>query len=413
MQITPYRKAPGRVKPPKRTKPLFIAGVSSVLALYLLVVGFWPIRMMVEATPLDISTPTESVDLPWPTEGNAALYAEGYGALGSTGSNDSVPIASITKTITALTILKAKPLSADQPGPTITFTEEDEAIYHYYVDLEGSVAPVSTGFSISQYNALRTMLLPSANNYADSLAVWAYGSMESYLEAANNYLDELGLTSTTVADASGFSPLSKSSSADLVKIGKLVLDNPVLKDIVSQPEATIRGVGTVYNTNYLLGELGIIGIKTGTTDEAGSCLLFASEHAVGNATVQMVGVVLGATDHAALWQSVETVLDTAQQAFVPGAVVYAGEQVATYAAPWGATVEATAVSDLSAPLWPALSAKGNVQVTPIGVKTLPGTVGSVASSSTPDHAAEVTIDRQLEGPGFLWRVTHPQRVFAR
>jgi len=59
---------------------------------------------------------------------------------------------------------------------------------------------------------------------------------------------------------------------------------------------TDTGVGIIQNTNQLLGTDGVLGIKTGTTDEAGSCLLFAARYACrGRAKVTIVGVIMGDT----------------------------------------------------------------------------------------------------------------------
>ena len=61
------------------------------------------------------------------------------------------------------------------------------------------------GTSLTQREMLEALLLPSANNVADALAIWAYGSLAGYKSAAQEYLKQHGLTQTTVgSDASGW-----------------------------------------------------------------------------------------------------------------------------------------------------------------------------------------------------------------
>lgn len=369
--------------------------------------------MEIEATPIAIETPTQAVALPWPSSGQSALSAPGYGVLGQSGSDDSVPIASITKTITALVVLDKKPLDAGTTGPTITLTQTDADLYNHYLALDGTIAPASAGFRITQYDAMRAMLLPSANNYADTLASWAYGSLGEYIVAANTFLKQHGLDGTTIADASGFSPESKSTSKDLLVIGKMVLDSPVLRDIVSQETAAIPGIGTLRNTNVLLDELGIMGIKTGTTDEAGRCLLFASQHQVGGETVTVIGVVLGAASYPALHATVRSLLSSAQQAFVETTVVEAGATVAHYETPWGSSVEGIVATDLIAAQWPELALKPSVRLQSIIVGENAKRVGNASvEGRDPSPSAEVVTAQSLGGPNLLWRFTHPLQVFG-
>jgi len=129
-----------------------------------------------------------------PGYGESAIAAEGFGTLATDGPQEQVPIASITKVITALVILDAKPLAdAADPGPTITFTQTDVQILQQTQAELGSFEVVTNGMQLTQKQALTVMLMVSANNYAVSLATWAYGSFDSYLVAANTWLATRGL----------------------------------------------------------------------------------------------------------------------------------------------------------------------------------------------------------------------------
>ncbi len=87
-----------------------------------------------------------------------------------------------------LVVLEKKPLTGSQQGPTITFTDRDVQIYDQVIANNGSNAPVAAGWKLTERQAIETTMLPSANNYAESLAIWAYGSVPKFLTAAKAFL---------------------------------------------------------------------------------------------------------------------------------------------------------------------------------------------------------------------------------
>ncbi|MFM1723024.1 D-alanyl-D-alanine carboxypeptidase [Rhodococcus sp. PAM 2766] len=202
------------------------------------------------------------------------------------------PTASTAKIITALAVLDRKPLAPGEDGPMLTMTEADADLYRDYADRGGSAVAVGAGQELSEYEMLVGMLLPSANNLADTLAVWAFGSLDEYRTAATELVRSLGMTSTTVGtDASGFSPSTTSTARDLTLLAAAAVRHPVVAEIVARDRAVLSGVGAVYNTNSLLGRPGVVGLKTGTTTEAGGVFLFAAK--VGAAGRLVVGAVQG------------------------------------------------------------------------------------------------------------------------
>jgi len=221
----------------------------------------------------------------------------GSGVLATHGEQAARPTASTAKLITALTVLKKYPLRDGESGPTLTMSRSDIELLVKYTDLDGSeIGKVVVGEKLTEYQMLQAMMLPSANNMADSLAIWAFGSLQAYQEAANNYLAELGLHDTHVGtDASGLDPSTVSTAHDLVLIGEAAMQNPVLAEIAALPN--VNGfplVGTITNVNTLLGHEGIVGIKTGNSDEAGGVFVFAAKQTLPNGqTVTIVGVVQG------------------------------------------------------------------------------------------------------------------------
>jgi len=348
--------------------------------------------------------------LTWPTFGRGAVGAVGYdGVLAAHGDQGRVPIASVTKTVTALVVLDKMPIADGEQGPSITLTDADVEIYNQVIAQNGSSARVVVGATLTQRQMLEALMLPSANNYSIMLADWAYGSLDAFLVAANNWLTAKGLTDTYLADSSGLSPKSVSSPANLVEIGKLVLANPVLASVVKEKDAVLPSIGQVSNTNKLLGLNGVIGLKTGTTPEAGACLLFAAEMAVGNSTVTVVGVILGAPNHKVLNDSILTLLGTVNSAFHSVTLATPGQEYGTYATPWGDETSLVSDAQATAIVW---------QDTPI---TLSTTARRLTSAEAGENVGTLTITvgeqktdyplttkTALDEPDTAWRLAHPQ-----
>lgn len=108
--------------------------------------------------------------LPWPVQGQTSVTVEGVGRIGSRGEQRPVPIASVTKVMTAYVVLQDHPLKGpDSEGPTIT-VDQQAADESYSRD--ESTAPVRAGQQFTERQLLQLMMLPSGNNIARLLARW-------------------------------------------------------------------------------------------------------------------------------------------------------------------------------------------------------------------------------------------------
>lgn len=287
-------------------------------------------RNPVEAAASSSSSKTilsRNVQLTWPVAGQAAVGSVEDGVLARSSVNEEThPTASMAKVIMALAVMKKHPFAFGTSGSSYTITAKDVATYQADAAMDGSVVPVYEGMVLTQYQAMQAMLIPSANNMADMLAEKIFGSKQAYVTYAQDMVRQMGLDQTVIADASGYSPLTRSTPSELVMIGIAALKNPVIADIVAQPQATIPGVGLVKNTNELLGDEGVVGIKTGTTSSAGSCLLFAARYETGDGQkVTIVAVVMGDTDAAQLFADSRQLLASAQQAFGLSSIQLGGQ----------------------------------------------------------------------------------------
>ncbi len=351
---------------------------------------------------------TASASIGWPVKGEAAVSALEYGPLGEHGGNTPLPTASIAKVITSMAVLQKSPLQADEQGPIYTVTEADVARYNDYVARDGSVVAVTLGEQITEYQALQALMLPSANNIADSLAVWVFGSFANYKTYAAQMLGTLGMKDTVIgSDASGLAPDTVSTPSDLIKLGTAVLGNPVLSQIVSQTSAPLPVAGTVHNVDWLLGSHGVIGIKTGNSDEAGGCFLFASKHQIGPKTITLVGAVMGAADLNGALSSSAALIDSAASTFSYVTPITKGQEIATYKLPWGGTATAVAKSDVSFVRWSGDGVSSQATLNTIN-KGLPSgsNLGTLTvTNGTHPHKTVVVAKTAIPGSGFWWRVT--------
>lgn len=344
----------------------------------------------------------------FPAYGGSAVGAVGWdGILTQSGQTTPRPMASVTKIVTAMVILQAKPLKEGEPGPTITLTDRDVGYYLDAVRQNGTVAVARAGISYTERDMLAVTLVKSANNYATSMAVWAYGSMDAYLAAAKTWLAAHGLTSTSVADASGLDARSVSTATDLVALGKIALADPVVADIVDEKSFQIHDAGLVKNTNSLLGSYGVVGIKTGTLPGS-SNLLFATRLKIGTARVTAIGVVLGGPSHKQVVADVKTLITSVKAGFHQLRVAKAGTAVADYRTRWGQRAQAVASRAGTVLTWSDTPVTVRVDARPAGIAGAGARVGTATyTAGRSSVTVPLALSSPLTDPGPGWRLTNP------
>jgi D-alanyl-D-alanine carboxypeptidase (penicillin-binding protein 5/6) len=365
-------------------------------------------KVSATASQIDVpSTPTTAIV--WPNYGQSAVGAEGFGVLAASGAQTAHPIASIAKLVLAESVLEKYPLTAGQAGPSITITMDDVNLYNANLAQQGSIVPVNAGEQLTEYQMLQGLLIASGDNIADTLANWAFGSVNNYLSYANKMLADMNLKVTHVADASGLSPLTVSSATELVTLGEKALKQPVIADIVSQQKVTLPFAGSINNYDSLLGQNGVVGIKTGNTPEAGGCFLFAVKDATNPVAPAVVGAILGAKNLSSVLSDSRTFIQTNIKNFKTTTVVKAGQVVGSYDAPWGEKVNVVAAKDLV-----SFTVTGEKISTKTSLKDLSATVqkgtevGSVtATTAKSSESVSVVLESQQNPPTFLWKLGHP------
>src|SRR5438128_4266396 len=231
--------------------------------------------------------------LPWPARGAAAVGRLGPGFIAHSGHGTGIPPASVTKVMTALVVLTDKPLKKGETGPTITMTDADVQAYQTDLKSEQSVVKVETGEQLTEFQVLQGMLIPSANNLADTLARWDAGSIDAFVSRMNARAAAMHLRHTKFADTSGASAASVSTPSDLLALGMVAMQDPVFAQVVGQAQADLPVAGTVFNVNGVLGQNGIVGIKTGSGLNTGANFLFAASVTVDNREIFIYGCVMG------------------------------------------------------------------------------------------------------------------------
>tara|TARA_R110000868_G_scaffold396361_1_gene668506 strand:- start:1268 stop:2494 length:1227 start_codon:yes stop_codon:yes gene_type:complete len=368
----------------------------------------------VSASVTTIDAPELSVpEITLPNYGASAIGAlDRPGVLASAGSTDPLPIASITKVITALVVLEAKPLSVDEAGPTITFGQTDIDYYNTQQAQYGLVWPVYDGQQLSQRDVMNVVLLASANNYAQSLAHWAYGSEDAFVAAARAWLADHGLSGTTLTEASGIQESNRSTAADLTELARLAIENPVVAEIVSTSSVEVPELGTVSNRNQLLGIDGVDGIKTGTLDDDWACLLFAADITIGGETKSFIGVVVGGPDHPTVAAAIRELIADATAGYSEVTLVSDGQVFAEYDTPWGDEASAVSQTTVNAVVWGEDEISMTVDVEPVRLADAGQRTGSVQFQvGNESFDVPLVLSDEIDDPGPWWRLTNPAAMF--
>lgn len=220
-------------------------------------------------------------------------------------SDTSYPIASTSKLMTCLLTMEA--LSAGQ----ITLEEQvtvSEAVQQL-ADSSDGVIPLEAGEQITIRELLVGALLPSSNECALCLAETIAGSEEAFVGLMNEKALELGLSQAVFFNSNGLpvyteEPVpaklqNRMSAGDMFRLVSYLLRvYPQVKDITSMESAILESLDLeVRNTNPLLYNLpGVTGLKTGTTNKAGACLVTSLAASDGNMEHDLTVIVLGTED---------------------------------------------------------------------------------------------------------------------
>ena len=210
--------------------------------------------------------------------------------------------ASLTKVMTALLILEK--VSGDETLLNTQVTAPESAFSDTYYHADGSTAGIKAGEILTVKELLQCMLIVSANEACNILADWYAGSIPAFVDTMNAKAEELGCADTHFVNPSGLhDPDHYTSAWDLYLITKAAMQYPEFMEICDSAKAVIPATNlskerSLYTTNHLLSNWRVIGyrdtrahgIKTGSTDAAGHCLISSAQEG----DLHFVSVVMGA-----------------------------------------------------------------------------------------------------------------------
>jgi D-alanyl-D-alanine carboxypeptidase (penicillin-binding protein 5/6) len=238
-----------------------------------------------------LKTPA-SASLVWPSVGSAAIDIPSLGVQ-SEHHGAVVPIASLTKMMTAYVALQDLPLSIGETGPCHLVTADDLTTYNELVSQDASSVPVIVGEQLCEIDLLNGVLVHSAANYAVMLANMVAGSTEAFIDLMNEEAQTLGLTGTNYADVVGLSSDSVSTALDQARLAVLLMKSPLVRSIVIQTSVTLPYAGVEDSFTPDVGIDNVIGVKSGRTAAAGGCDVMAMTFQQGTTTRVVYAVVLG------------------------------------------------------------------------------------------------------------------------
>lgn len=238
--------------------------------------------------------PGQAPALPWPAAGQSVVYVEGLGTMGASGGSAPIPTASVAKVMTAYVYLRAHPLRPGAAGPVLTVSPEAAAQVPMRKKRGESLLGVTADQQLTQRKALEALLVISANDVAHELARWDSGNERAFVAKMNAAAAKLGMTGTRYTDPSGYDSGTVSTAQDQVKLLRAAMAIPAFTEIVSnRAYVPDSGGAPREGGNFLLGQYGIVGGKTGYTDAAGGNFVFAARRSVGGVRTLIVGAVMG------------------------------------------------------------------------------------------------------------------------
>ncbi len=186
----------------------------------------------------------------------------------------SVPIASLTKLMTAIVVLESD-TALDEWLPAVE--RRESAPNNAYTRMR-------VGSELRRATYLRLALMASANHGAYVLARHHPGGVDAFVDAMNERARALGMYSSHFVDPSGLSILNHASAADVLKLIKAAMTYPRIREYTQSQAYTARFRYPRYNLYY--GNTNVLVFrnhwdvrlsKTGYLDEAGRCLAMVAE----------------------------------------------------------------------------------------------------------------------------------------
>jgi D-alanyl-D-alanine carboxypeptidase (penicillin-binding protein 5/6) len=267
-----------------------------------------------------LSTPRDPIPVPSVGASAAILVDLGAGqVLFRKASDRARPVASLTKLMTALIVLEKEKGHLDR-----TIRVHPDAVFDRNDYGGGSTLGLRSGERVSVRGLLAGLLLGSANDAAEALAIEEAGSVSTFVRRMNARAKALGTSRTTFASPHGLDDRGRSSPADLVLLLRAALKDDTFRNLIGRRFAVVRSNSArprkIQNRNVMLWlYAGATGVKTGFTSGSGFCLIATARRGDRELAV----VVLGG--HEEVFSDAATLLNHGFAAYERRTLVGAGD----------------------------------------------------------------------------------------
>ena len=232
--------------------------------------------------------------LPWPRQGSAAIAVPALSIAAASPTQPQQPIASLTKMMTTWVVLQHLPLTYSQRGPCLSVTANEVKMYHFDVETDQSNAAIANGETLCEGTLLRGLLVHSAGDYAELLVTMLGMTQAQFVSEMNRDAKAFGMTHTHYVDYTGISPYDRSTAQDQTIIAVALMTNePIVRNIVVLPRVKLPVAGVVISYTPLVGEDGVVGVKSGYTNLAGGCDVMAINYDLNGTVITTYAVDLG------------------------------------------------------------------------------------------------------------------------
>jgi len=265
-----------------------------------------PLPFEIQVEPLAISLEEESVKPEVNAKAVLVIETHSNEALFSKNVWEALPIASLTKLMTALVVKEGMNL------------DETITVSNIISNVGGSEMGLYVGETVTVRDLLKGLLISSGNDAAMVLSEAMAGSPDAFVELMNQRKESLGLTQTVFVDPAGISDGNISSAFEIAHLAKHVFKDELLRSIMREKDIYVFSTDKsirhhLVNTNRLLGtdiDDRIIAGKTGTTPIAGQCLISFISNESDRTTMT---ILLGSPNR---YQEMKTLIQWVDETFV-------------------------------------------------------------------------------------------------
>jgi D-alanyl-D-alanine carboxypeptidase (penicillin-binding protein 5/6) len=214
------------------------------------------------------------------------------------------------------------------------------------------------------------------------------------------------MKNTKYVDASGISVAGTSTATDQLLLTQAAMQNPVFAEIVNKKQATVPVAGTIFSTDTLLGKQGIVGVKTGWTEQAGGNFVFAAKANVDGRQIMVYGAVLGQDTLESAFAMTERLVPAIVSNLHYVKVIPLGTTATIIDSQWEKKTDVKVDGEVELLAWPGMVVRTGVSMSPLGVPVKAGSDVGAVRVQAGDQSRDLRLKAEttLPGPTHFWKV---------